>query len=39
VIKELIEKSHYEDETAIIIEKLNEMIRDYNKRIGIEYGD
>jgi len=39
VIKELIEKSHYEDETAVIIGKLNELIRDYNKKVGIEDGD
>ena len=39
MIKELERNPQEELMESVIISKLNELIRDYNKRIGIEYGD
>jgi len=39
VIKELERNPQEELMDSVIISKLNELIRDYNKKVGIEDGD
>jgi hypothetical protein len=39
MIKELKRNPQEELKDSVIISKLNELIRDYNKKVGIEDGD